>query len=67
MDNNKKNHCYASVFHSEAGKIVLQDLNKYVKAQAFDISLSNEALRCVYGQRLLIRYIENCIKNGEKL
>lgn len=66
METDKKWQCYAAVFRTAAGQIVLQDLKTRVNALGGSESISNDTLRCVYGQQILIRYIETCIKSGEK-
>lgn len=66
MDSDKKWQCYAVVFNSAAGKVILQDLQMRVEAISVSESVSNDVLRCAHGQQILLRYIKQCIKSGEK-
>lgn len=66
MDIEKKRICYATLFKTPAGKFILQDLKDQVEALSGGLDTSDAVLRSIHGCRYLIKYIENCIKSGEK-
>lgn len=66
MDIKEKRICYAAFFNTPDGKVILQDLKDKVEALSGGLDTPDSVLRSAHGCRYLIKYIENCIKSGEK-
>lgn len=63
IDNEKVRLTYRDLFTTEGGKMILDDLRKYINSYRFDGNINNLAVN--QGKRELLSYIENEIHMGE--